>query len=340
MAAILFDLGGTHMRCAVAPECPPHSKLTLTRIEKRAIPNFLNSGSAKDIWTGVLQMITDYVDSVADIAGAEFPIVLAFPGPVDAQGRILAAPTISGERPAVTNLGSEVSRVTGRRTSVLNDMSAAAWLFSSTSAAKRFIIVTISSGIGSKVFDRGSELGVIDDVPYAGEIGHVVVDSSPDAPKCDCGGRGHLGAIASGRGIERAARHHAELDPARFADSFAASKLGATATTLRNETHLVPAALAGDRWALEVIRRNTQPLGKCLALVTAALGLDQIAIMGGFAQSLGPVYIQLLQETMMDQSSFKGFPKFDSNFIHMCSTGEEVCLWGTATYAQKRWEQV
>lgn len=74
--------------------------------------------------------------------------------------------------------------------------------------------VTVSSGIGSKLCDR--------------------------PPVCDCGGRGHLGAIASGRGIERAVQRHAREDLL----GFRASQLGSMeieAEQIRNEEHVVPA---------------------------------------------------------------------------------------------------
>ena len=70
-------------------------------------------------------------------------------------------------------------------------------------------LFTVSSGIGSKMFDRKSSQGVIDHLPYAGEIGHIVINDDAHAPVCDCGAKGHLQAIASGRGIERAARREA-----------------------------------------------------------------------------------------------------------------------------------
>ena len=149
------------------------------------------------------------------------------------------APTVAGSTAALPDLQSILVNRTGRAVHILNDISAAAWQVSTTLAAKRFMVVTVSSGIGSKIFDRSSSQGVLDDVPYAGEIGHLTVDEAPDAPRCDCGGSGHLGAIASGRGIERQARRLAQSDPA-FRQSVCALQLGGIPETLNNEEHLVP----------------------------------------------------------------------------------------------------
>ena len=65
-----------------------------------------------------------------------------------------------------------------------------------------FLLVTIGRGVGLGVvvggeIYRGAHGG-------AGEFGHITVDTSPDAPLCNCGKRGCLEAIASDYGIVRA----------------------------------------------------------------------------------------------------------------------------------------
>ena len=282
MTAIVFDMGGTHLRCGVARKCASSPGTAIAGKTKYRIPNFLTDPSCSQVWEGVVRLVSHYVSSVAEEAGPDAPIVIGFPGPIDQKGKILAAPTIVGHRPSFPDFRAAVQSATRRLTFLLNDMSAAAWGLSASSNATRFIIVTVGSGIGSKIFDR--TLGVIDDTPYAGEIGHVLVDNAPTAPMCDCGGRGHLGAIASGRGIERAARLKAKQDEFGFRSSLCSSQFGATCECISNEEHLVPSALAGDPWTLELIRSCTQPLGQMLRSLTIAVGLDRIAVMGGFAR--------------------------------------------------------
>ena len=207
---------------------------------------------------------------------------------------------------------------------------------SASTSANRFLIVTVSSGIGSKLFDRGSNLGVINDLPFAGEIGHVTVDHSSDAPYCDCGGQGHLGAVASGRGIERFARKQAGLDFVGFSESLCASRFGATVDGPNNEVHLVPAALAGDSWARNVIARCTAPLAQSIATITAATGLERVAVIGGFAQTLGDLYRRVLEEELVAYEFFTGFPKFSRGFVEVHPAEDEVCLLGAAIYAHRR----
>jgi len=334
--AILFDLGGTHLRCAVEHHCGSVSSDTLSHRQKCRIPNFLNARSADEVWDGILRIMSEYVSGINGTVAPGDPIVVGFPGPIDPEGNIVAAPTIIGGAGQLPDFRGRLAALTRRPVFLLNDMSCAAWRLSACTKAKRFIIVTISSGIGSKVFDGGSSIGVIDDKTFAGEIGHVIVDGRENAPLCDCGGRGHLGGIASGRGIERAAIRTAKEAPAAFENSLCVTKFGATETALRNEDHLVPAALEGDEWALGVVSRCTEPLGRVLAALTAAVGLDLIAVMGGFAQSMGPAYVRILEGTMRNQDHFPGFPKFTSGFIELHPPDDEVCLLGAATYAHKR----
>jgi glucokinase len=336
MTAILFDLGGTHLRAAVEFECSQVTARSLDHRWRCRIPNSINGGDPEIVWSDLVDLVCGYIAEVGKLAGAEAPVIFGFPGPIGPGGSILAAPTIVGGATEFPDFQGLIAKRTSRAVHMLNDMSAAAWWMSATASANRFLIITVSSGIGSKVFDRGSNLGVIDDLPFAGEIGHVTVDHSSDAPYCDCGGQGHLGAVSSARGIERSARREARRDIARFSESLCARRFGATVDGLNNEAHLVPAALAGDSWALKVIARCTAPLAQSIATITAATGLERVSVIGGFAQALGDLYRQILEEQLAPYEFFTGFPKFSHGFVEVHPAEDEVCLLGAAVYAYRR----
>jgi glucokinase len=211
-------------------------------------------------------------------------------------------------------------------------MSAAAWYLSTDHQLNRFMAVTVSSGIGSKIFDRYHPDGVLDSTEYSGEIGHMVVDVAADAPTCDCGCAGHLGAISSGRGVERLARKYASRNPVEFEESACARIFGATPTSLANEQHLVPAALLGDRWATDVIQRSIDPLATVLLAVTLAVGLEKVIIIGGFALSLGPLYITLLRQALMTRAAPGPFRLNVNSLVQLGDTLEEACLRGAAQF--------
>src|SRR5205085_10876403 len=146
--------------------------------------------------------------------------------------------------------------------------------------------------------------GVLDEVVYAGEIGHAKVEHAADVPRCDCGGVGHLGGIASGRGIERYARLVAARDEKRFSASACAQRFGASADTLNNEHHLAPAAALGDAWALDVISQCTRPLARALVSTALAVGLEKVIIIGGFALQLGSVYLDVLRPLLKSECDY------------------------------------
>nr|VFJ58000.1 MAG: glucokinase [Candidatus Kentron sp. FM]VFJ76586.1 MAG: glucokinase [Candidatus Kentron sp. FM]VFK21379.1 MAG: glucokinase [Candidatus Kentron sp. FM] len=198
------------------------------------------------------------------------------------------------------------------------------------------MVVTVSSGVGGKIFDRAHPAGVLDDPFYAGEIGHLVVDDSIDAPICDCGVQGHLGAIASGRGIEREAARRAIADPGAFGKSLCVTRLGATPENLTNEEHIVPAARAGDAWALDVVRDCSRPLAKILATIMLAAGLDRIIVIGGFALVLSETYLSLLREAFARVLRYDVLPGDMENRLELGDANEEACLLGAGEFFKRR----
>ncbi len=111
----------------------------------------------------------------------------------------------------------------------VNTLAVAERYFGAGRDAANFLLVTVGRGIGLGIvvggeIYRGSRGG-------AGEFGHMTVDTSADAPLCNCGKRGCLEAIASDYGILRAATgidpgHHVEdtigtlIDRARKGDTY------------------------------------------------------------------------------------------------------------------------
>lgn len=328
MSAVVFDLGGTHLRCALADDLG-----AIDRIEKKRIKSFVDGHEPAAVWQQVISSIVGFESSVKCDTPSDAPIVLSFPGPI-ANSRILNAPTLVGEGTSIPDLASELTELTRRPVHLLNDVSAAAWYLSEDIEASRFMVVTVSSGIGSKIFDRHSFRKVLDDVPYAGEIGHVVVDSTPDAMMCDCGGRGHLGAIASGRGIERFARQMAEQDAQGFMASASVLKFGARVNTLTNEDHLVPAAALGDPWALDIIRTCSRPLARILLSVVQAVGLEKVIIIGGFALALGEIYLDMIRTELIAACDYQVMADYVQGLVAMGDVNDEACLKGAAIYAR------
>jgi len=309
---------------------------TISDFEKDRIPCVPNGAPVEVVSTSLVRTIVDYVRRVEGDVGVDAPISISVPGPVEANGVIhIAAPLFGEARPDLA-LAQQVRTRTERECFVLNDVSAAAWYFSERFDADRFMVVTVSSGLGSKLFDRSRKYGVIDEVDYAGEIGHITIDYGEAALPCDCGGRGHLSAVASGRGVQRYAIQHALENPGEFKRSTLHSQTGGDPEIMTNERHIVPAILEGDPWARGVLTHCSYPLAQMLSVVTAAVGLEKVAIIGGFALSVGPAYLQVLNDCFEQHKDFELMTERLDDLLWMEDELMEECLLGAAAYGRRR----
>jgi hypothetical protein len=60
--------------------------------------------------------------------------------------------------------------------------------------------------------------------------------------------------------------------------------------------------------------------------------------MGGFAQSLGPLYLQFLRQAIGEEHVFPGFPAVDSRLLEICDMNDDLGLVGAAIYAYQLYE--
>lgn len=109
----------------------------------------------------------------------------------------------------------------------------------------------------------------------AGHIGHVVVD--PEGPKCECGGRGCLEAIARGPALATWARENGWRHPR------------GTARELTDD------AARGHPVAVAALRRAGEALGVAIASATHLCDVEVVAVGGGLSQA-GPLLFDPLEE--------------------------------------------
>ena len=166
-------------------------------------------------------------------------------------------------------LREQLQEETGLPTFLENDaklVGRAELLWGAARGTSEAIIVTLGTGIGGAVVVNGK---VIDGARgLAGHLGHIVVD--PDGPRCSCGGRGCLEALASATAIVRAAREKAASDPglqARIVDATAVFQLAAQ----------------GISSADAVLDRAATALGLGLAGLVHTLDPELIVVGGGLA---------------------------------------------------------
>jgi predicted NBD/HSP70 family sugar kinase len=102
---------------------------------------------------------------------------------------------------------------------------------------------------------------------------------------------------------------------------------------LTNEQHLAPAARAGDVWALDVVRRAAEPLAQTLVTLITGAGLEKVFLIGGFADSMRPVYVRTIRDLARKYCRYPVLEERIGNMIDAAEAGDETCLRGAALFA-------
>ncbi len=270
---VLVEAGGTHLRAAVAHPTGPGQV-------RRAITPSRTATDAPDV-----DVVARTVDAIVAIGRAvgdgavPTRAVVAWPGPTTPEGVVYASPTVAGPTRGLLHVDELLSSGwDSAQVRLVNDMTAAGLPFVADGLAD-FAILTVGSGIGHKVFADGRP--VVGPGGRGGELGHVVVRDGDDALPCDCGGRGHLGAHASGRAIVR--QYVARSGGAEAYDSD--DTAGAA---------VVAALVAGDGLAQAVVGDAADLLGRALAGLHVGVGVERFLLVGGFAAAAGEPYRRLV----------------------------------------------
>jgi glucokinase len=145
-----------------------------------------------------------------------------------------------------------------------------------------FLLLTLGTGIGGGwVLDGSLRRGAHG---FAGEVGHLMIDPSPDAWRCGCGLTGCLEAYAGTAGLQRAWR-----------------EAGGEGPREAGPERIAAAARAGDEAALAAFAGMGRALGLGIASLQNALDLDAIVLTGGISASVDLVE-PALRETLESRS--------------------------------------
>jgi glucokinase len=171
-------------------------------------------------------------------------------------------------------LRRRLEEVTGLRTVLDNDANAAAMGEARHGAGRggeRVLVVTVGTGIGGGMVVHGAVLRVAWE--GLGDPGHVVV--APNGPRCFCGGRGCVEAVASVPAILRRA-----------------GELGAPVTL----PELATAARDHQPAALQVFAEAGAQLGIALVSLSHLLAPDRVLLGGGGMDAAEDLLLTPLRE--------------------------------------------
>lgn len=200
----------------------------------------------------------------------------------------------------------------GRPVVLENDANAAAWAeyrFGGARDSVSMIMLTMGTGVGGAVIDRGQLL--VGGFGTAGELGHIIV--RPGGLECGCGNRGCLEQYASGTALMRDARV-----------SLGEPNLTAEQLTKRLE--------AADANAMDVLRSVCDSMGLGIASLVAVTDPDTVVIGGGVARA-GAVLGDMIREAFL--SHYGASAKRPTAAIVVAELGNTAGMIGAADLARQ-----
>jgi glucokinase len=246
---------------------------------------------------------------------------LAVPGLILAQeNRVVFSPNLRAVEGIP--LKDELEPRIGLPLTIENDGNAAAWgefRFGVGSEADHLIFVTLGTGIGGGVITHGILMRGAQG--SGGELGHVTVQAT--GPRCSCGNRGCLEALASGTAIGHRAREVAVENSASALGRLAAERkvLGEDVTELARD---------GDKVALSVLEEAGTWLGVGLAGFVNVFNPEVVAV-GGGAMEAGELILGAARREVMLRARP---PSRDLAEIKVATLGPKSGVLGAAALAR------
>lgn len=233
------------------------------------------------------------------------------------EGRVAFAPNLSYDDPKVLDA---VRRAFGLPAVVENDASAAAWgehRFGAGRGATDLMMVTVGTGIGGGIvidgrLYRGSG-------GFAAEVGHITIQD--EGPRCACGERGCLEALASGTAVARMARESLGAE-----DSILDEMSGGDGSRITGAV-VAEAARARDPLAIRVMERAGRYLGVGVAALVNVLDPDVVVIGGGGAD-------EIIFESARAEVDTRIGPRRPTPALKYATLGNEAGVVGAADLAR------
>ena len=258
--------------------------------------NVLATDSVK---TQQYEKIEEYVDAVCkkllplvqQVGGAEKikGMGVGAPNGNYYNGTIEFAPNLPWK--GVIPLAALFEEKLGIPTALTNDANAAAigeMTYGAARGLKDFIMITLGTGVGSGIVINGQLVYGHDG--FAGELGHVIVDS--EGRQCGCGRKGCLETYCSATGVARTAREFlVKRSEPSLLRNIPAEEI--------QSKDVYDAAVKGDQLALDIFAFTGEVLGKALANFVAFSSPEAIVLFGGLAKS-GDYIMKPIQKAMED----------------------------------------
>jgi glucokinase len=271
------DVGGTKVAAGFVNAQGEIMQHTRTAMNPR--------GTAEEGLAAVTTAIDALLKRAPEAQGGVERIGICAPGPLDPQtGVVLNPPNV----PCWRNfpLAAEIARRYGGFVKIGNDANAAGLaegLWGAGSGYKNVFYAGIGTGIGTGiVFDGRIYYGR---TGAAAEGGHVTIDYQ--GPRCGCGKRGCIEALASGTAVGKKARARLKEKPG--CSVMMLELVGGNVEGITSEV-VGRAYGAGDPLAKEILLETVDLLAIWLGNIVDLLEPDVMILGGGVATMLGPFF--------------------------------------------------
>lgn len=304
-----IDIGGTKLAAGIVDA-------TGNILARGEVPTLAAEGPER-VLDRTVQLARNLLGKTGLPAAAIHRIGVGCAGPVDRQaGLILNPPNLPGW--IRVPLLEHFEKALGRPAVLENDANAAAlgeFRYGAGKGARSLVYLTVSTGIGGGIILDGKIWHGVKD--GAGEVGHMTL--VPDGPRCGCGNRGCLEALASGPSIARRAREAlATGRPSRLRE--VQDVTAADVTRLAREED----ALAAEVWGATVTY-----LGLGVAALITILAPERVVIGGGVAMA-GDLLFEPLRREVRQRVKLVAV---ESVPILPAALGRDVGILGAAAVA-------
>lgn len=283
-----IDIGGT--KCAVVSATPDgtllHRRSLLTRSGQQAPDSVLDELTV--LAQEVIAESRTTLDSDVDLLG----VGVSCGGPLDTRTGVIHAPPNLPDWIDVPVKSYFETRF-GIRTVVENDANATALAehrFGAGRGVQNLVFLTMGTGIGGGIIIEGKLYRGTNDL--AGEVGHQTI--LLNGPRCGCGKRGCLEALASGPAIARMARESLAYGRQKRVLALAGGRTESITTE-----HIVIAASEGDPFALGILNEAGTYMGIGIANLIQILNPERV-ILGTVAVHAGDLILNPIRAAVAE----------------------------------------
>ena len=280
----------------------------------------------------VIDRIADAIQKAIDKSGVNEASIEAIgigaPGPLDpATGVVIFAPNLGWRD---IRLKDELETRVGIPTFVDNDVNVGTLgehVFGAGQGVQNVVGIFVGTGIGGGIILQGELFHGASKT--AGEIGHIIVKAG--GPKCGCGTRGCLEALASRTAM---AKQFQKAIKKKKQKSIVTELTNGDLRTIRSGV-LAKAIRANDKLTLKIFKKVTKYLGVGIGSIVNFLNPEMIILGGGVVEALDDTFLDNIRAAAKKYA----LPNtLDGVQIVRAELGDNSGILGAAALARQRSE--